>query len=92
MALMDYKYLKDKILSLTGVDLNAYKEAQMKRRIDQLITKKGLSDYPAYIENAVIPFYLGKVTNSADFSTSSHHLLEAIFFLDVHLFFLMTQI
>lgn len=50
MALTDYKYLKDKILSLTGVDLNSYKEAQMKRRIDQLITKKGISDYPGYIE------------------------------------------
>ena len=50
MAFNDYKYLKDKILSLTGVDLNSYKEAQMKRRIDQLINKKGISDYPGYIE------------------------------------------
>jgi len=45
----DYNFLKDKILGLTGVDLNAYKEAQMKRRIDQLITKKGIKDYPSYI-------------------------------------------
>lgn len=50
MAFNDYKYLKDRILSLTGVDLNSYKEAQMKRRIDQLINKKGISDYPGYIE------------------------------------------
>ncbi|MCR5250978.1 MAG: protein-glutamate O-methyltransferase CheR [Lachnospiraceae bacterium] len=50
MAINDYKYLKDKILALTGVDLNAYKEAQMKRRIDQLIAKRGVKDYPAYIE------------------------------------------
>ncbi len=45
----DYEYLKKQVLSITKVDLNAYKEAQMKRRIDQLITKKGLKDYPAYI-------------------------------------------
>lgn len=50
MAVKDYTYLKDKILGLTGVDLNSYKEAQMKRRIDQLIDKKGIADYPAYIE------------------------------------------
>ncbi len=50
MAERDYGYLKDKILALTGVDLNAYKEAQMKRRIDQLISKKGILDYPQYIE------------------------------------------
>ncbi|MBO6299231.1 MAG: hypothetical protein J6N53_10330, partial [Lachnospiraceae bacterium] len=42
----DYEYLKKQILGITKVDLNAYKEAQMKRRIDQLITKKGLKDYP----------------------------------------------
>ncbi|MBR6155965.1 MAG: protein-glutamate O-methyltransferase CheR [Lachnospiraceae bacterium] len=45
----DYEYLKKQVLSITKVDLNAYKEAQMKRRIDQLITKKGLTDYPSYI-------------------------------------------
>lgn len=46
----DYEYLKKQILSITGVDLNAYKEAQMKRRIDQLITKKRLKDYGEYIQ------------------------------------------
>ena len=45
----DYEYLKKQILGITKVDLNAYKEAQMKRRIDQLITKKGLKDYPTSI-------------------------------------------
>ncbi len=45
----DYEYLKKQILTITKVDLNSYKEAQMKRRIDQLINKKGLKDYPAYI-------------------------------------------
>ena len=50
MAVNDYGYLKDQILKLTKVDLNAYKEAQMKRRIDQPITKKGIRDYPTYIK------------------------------------------
>ena len=35
----DYKYFKREILSLTGIDLNAYRENQMKRRIDALISK-----------------------------------------------------
>lgn len=48
-SLGEYDYLKKQILSITKVDLNAYKEAQMKRRIDQLINKKGLKDYQAYI-------------------------------------------
>ncbi len=35
----DYGYLKKRIMQITGVDLNAYKENQMKRRLDTLITK-----------------------------------------------------
>ena len=33
----DYEYFKREILKLTGIDLNAYKESQMKRRILSLI-------------------------------------------------------
>ncbi|MCR5210671.1 MAG: protein-glutamate O-methyltransferase CheR [Lachnospiraceae bacterium] len=44
----DYNYLKERILRITGVDLNAYKEAQMKRRLDTLINKRGLSGYEEY--------------------------------------------
>ena len=32
----DYEYFKKEIYSLTTIDLNAYKEKQMKRRIDTL--------------------------------------------------------
>ena len=35
----DYEDFKKFILSLTTIDLNAYKEKQMKRRIDTLIAR-----------------------------------------------------
>jgi len=46
----DYESFKKEILSLTKIDLNAYKERQMKRRIDSLIKKNGVSDYDAYVK------------------------------------------
>ena len=35
----DYEYFKKAVYDLTKIDLNAYKEKQMKRRIDTLISK-----------------------------------------------------
>lgn len=35
----DYEYFKKEVYKLTKIDLNAYKEKQMKRRIDTLIAK-----------------------------------------------------
>ena len=46
----DYEYLKQQIFSLTSIDLNAYKERQMKRRIDTLIDKHGIKGYDKYVE------------------------------------------
>ena len=37
--LNDYEKFKKDVHALTGIDLNAYKEKQMRRRIDTLITK-----------------------------------------------------
>ncbi|MCH5274315.1 MAG: protein-glutamate O-methyltransferase CheR [Lachnospiraceae bacterium] len=45
----DYEYLKKAIFDLTSIDLNAYKEQQMKRRIDTLITKNGIKEYEKYV-------------------------------------------
>ncbi len=63
----DYTYLKSEVFKLTKVDLNAYKENQMKRRIDQLISKKGIKDYPSYIsliksDKAAMEEFLNHVT------------------------------
>ncbi len=44
-----YEGFKESILALTKIDLNYYKERQMKRRIDALITKHGISTYSDYI-------------------------------------------
>lgn len=46
----DYDWFKDAVFKLTGIDLNAYKEQQMKRRIDSLITRHGIKGYEAYIQ------------------------------------------
>ena len=41
----DYEYFKKEVFSLTKIDLNAYKEKQMKRRIDTLIAKHKVTGY-----------------------------------------------
>ena len=46
---MDYEQFKSQILSLTKIDLNAYKERQMKRRIDALISKHKYPGYQEYV-------------------------------------------
>lgn len=46
----NYEDFKKEILKMTKIDLNSYKEKQMKRRIDSLIAKNGIKGYPAYVE------------------------------------------
>ena len=46
----DYEYFKKEVFVLTSIDLNAYKEKQMKRRIDTLITKNGITGYDKYVQ------------------------------------------
>lgn len=45
----NYEQFKSQVFALTKIDLNAYKERQMKRRIDALINKHGIITYNAYI-------------------------------------------
>lgn len=45
----DYEYFKKAIFDLTKIDLNAYKEKQMKRRIDTLIAKNKVVGYEKYV-------------------------------------------
>lgn len=46
----DYEYFKKAIFELTKIDLNAYKEKQMKRRIDTLIEKHKVVGYENYVK------------------------------------------
>ena len=46
----DYEYFKREILALTTIDLNCYKEKQMKRRIDTLISKHKIVGYDKYVQ------------------------------------------
>lgn len=45
-----YEDFKKDVLKLTKIDLNFYKEKQMRRRIDTLATKNGAKSYEEYIE------------------------------------------
>lgn len=45
----NYEYFKEQVLAMTKIDLNAYKEGQMKRRIDTLIEKSKCSGYMEYV-------------------------------------------
>ena len=47
--MMDYEGFKSAILRLTSIDLSAYKEKQMKRRIDTLINKHKIKDYEGFV-------------------------------------------
>ena len=47
---VDYEYFKKMVFDLTKIDLNAYKEKQMKRRIDTLIAKNGVKEYDKYVQ------------------------------------------
>ena len=46
----DYEYFKNAIYEMTKIDLNAYKEKQMKRRIDTLIEKYKIVGYDKYVK------------------------------------------
>lgn len=45
----NYEKFKRDILMLSKIDLNAYKEKQMRRRINTLITKNKIDNYDAYV-------------------------------------------
>lgn len=44
----DYERFKKDVYLLTKIDLNYYKEKQMRRRINAIATKNGCEDYPEY--------------------------------------------
>jgi len=48
-VLGNYETFKQSIYDMTKIDLNAYKERQMKRRIEALIAKHGIASYADYV-------------------------------------------
>ncbi len=46
----DYAYFKKQVFQIIGIDLGAYKESQMKRRIDTLITRHHVENYQKFVE------------------------------------------
>lgn len=47
---MDYEKFKDEVNEITHIDLDGYKEGQMKRRINALIVKRGYIGYADYVD------------------------------------------
>lgn len=47
---LDYEGFKREVYCLTKIDLSAYKERQMKRRIDALIAKHAITSYDVYVK------------------------------------------
>ena len=47
---LTYEQFEDAILKMTTIDLTAYKEKQMKRRIDTLINKHKISGYDDFVK------------------------------------------
>lgn len=45
-----YEQFKDQVYRLTGIDLSSYKERQMKRRIESLISRNRLNSYESYLK------------------------------------------
>lgn len=45
-----YEMFKEKIYKKTGIDLNSYKERQMKRRIESLIIRNNYNTYESYLD------------------------------------------
>lgn len=46
--LYDYESFKTDVYGLTNINLSMYKERQMKRRIESLMTRKGYQDFQSY--------------------------------------------
>ena len=46
----NYEQFKKDVYQLTKIDLSSYKEKQMRRRIDSLITKNQCKEYPEYVK------------------------------------------
>lgn len=49
-AFSDYELFKKQFLHLSSIDLNLYKEKQMKRRITSLVEKRGFTQYCPFLE------------------------------------------
>lgn len=48
--MMDYEKFKEEVYKISTIDLSAYKEKQMKRRLDALIAKHNYDGYEPYVK------------------------------------------
>lgn len=46
----NYEGFKSKVLSMTKIDLSSYKEKQMRRRIDSLVSRNNCKSYDEYVD------------------------------------------
>lgn len=87
----DYEAFKNAVHTMTGIDLSAYKENQMKRRIDTLIGKHKISGYEEFVDrlkhdNAMFEQFVNYLTiNVSEFyrNTDQFELLDNTFIPDM---------
>lgn len=80
----NYEDFKAEVLKITTIDLSAYKERQMKRRLDSLIRKNKFKDYEEYVrelakKTAIYEEFINYMTiNVSEFfrNTSQWNVLE----------------
>jgi chemotaxis protein methyltransferase CheR len=52
MEEQEYNYIKKEVMTLTGVDLNFYKDTQMQRRLNTFLLRSGQPTWRDYFQNA----------------------------------------
>lgn len=50
---MDFATYKNQMMKVFGLDLNSYKEAQLKRRLESLMHKQNANDYKSFFDSLV---------------------------------------
>lgn len=71
---MDWTGFKEEVYRLTTIDLNAYKEKQMKRRIDSLIKKHSIDSYDEYsVKLSKDPVYFEEFVNFLTINVSEFY-------------------
>ena len=73
----DFDRFKEKIYQTFGLDLHSYKENQLKRRLDNLLTRKQYPDYQTffnYLTSIKMPGMSSWITLPSSFIISSRQM------------------
>ena len=76
----NYGLLKSRLLQVLGIDLNSYKEQQMRRRIDQWLARHNLKSYEELVERVRMDAeHRAKFTKYLTINTSQFFRVQSVF-------------